>query len=142
MLVKALLFLYTFFKSEGVMWRQYNPNPFGKRVDDCVVRALAVALNLTWGRAFDLVSDKAKQMGNMPHADAVWGAVLREHGFQRKAIPNTCPDCYTAEDFCRDHPQGVYILAFGGHVATVRDGILFDTWNSSDEVPQYYWRRR
>lgn len=81
-------------------------------------------------------------MGDMPSSDSVWGAVLRQHGFYRSAIPNTCPDCYTAEDFARDHRRGVYVLGFGGHVATVRDGRIFDSWDSSKEIPQYYWHRR
>ena len=52
------------------------------------------------------------------------------------------PDCYTAEDFCTDHPYGTYVLAFGGHVATVKDGVLYDAWNSSHEIPQYYFYRK
>lgn len=125
-----------------VMWQEYNPNPTGRKVGDCAVRAVAKALDTDWETAYLLMAANGFHMGDMPSSDSVWGAVLREHGFQRKAVPNTCPDCYTADDFCRDHPQGVYVLAFGGHVATVVDGLLFDTWNSSDESPQYYWRRR
>jgi hypothetical protein len=79
------------------------------------------------------------QMGDVPSSDSVWGATLRQNGFYRKSIPDTCPDCYTAKDFCEDHPQGVYVLGFGGHVATVKDGDLFDSWDSSNEIPQYYW---
>ena len=78
-------------------------------------------------------------MGDMPSSDAVWGAVLRRNGFRRRAIPDTCPDCYTAEDFAADHPKGVFVLAFGGHVATVRDGNILDSWDSSQELPQYYF---
>lgn len=78
---------------------------------------------------------------DMPSSDAVWGSVLKKNGFVREAIPNTCPECYTAEDFCNDHQEGVYVLGFGGHVATVEDGVLYDSWDSSKEVPQYYWRK-
>ena len=80
-------------------------------------------------------------MCDMPSSDAVWGAVLRSHGFVRRGISNTCPDCYTAADFVLGHPVGVYVLAFGGHVAAVRDGLLLDSWDSSAEVPIYYYRR-
>ena len=81
-------------------------------------------------------------MGDMPHSDSVWGSVLRDFGFKRYAVPNSCPDCYTAEEFCLEHPHGVYVLGFGGHVATVVNGRLFDSWNSSHEIPQYYWYRK
>ena len=77
----------------------------------------------------------------MPSADAVWGAVLREHGFRRYAIPNSCPNCYTAGDFAADHPDGVFILAFGGHVATCKNGQIWDSWDSTNEVPIYYYGR-
>lgn len=75
----------------------------------------------------------------MPSADVVWGAVLQQHGFVRKNITDTCPPCYTAERFCREHPKGIYVLGFGGHTATVIDGDLYDTWNSSNEVVIYVW---
>lgn len=124
------------------MWVYYNPNPTGRNVGDCAVRAISKAFDIDWEEAYDLISDAARLMGDMPSADSVWGAVLRQHGFYRRAIPNSCPNCYTAEDFCMDHPYGTYVLGFGGHVATVKDGRLFDSWNSSNEIPQYYWEER
>lgn len=104
------------------MWSHYNPNPHGHRVGDCSIRAIAAALGVGWDDAYAMVAATGYAMGDMPSSDAVWGAVLRQHGFQREAIPNTCPDCYTAENFAEDHPKGTYVLAFGGHVATVRNG--------------------
>lgn len=121
------------------MWIKYNANPIANNVEDCAIRAVAVALNISWDDAFDMVCAMAKNMGVMPHNNAAWGAVLRQHGFKRAIIPNSCPDCYTAEDFCRDNPEGVYVLGFGTHTATVIDGNLIDTWNSLNEIPQYYW---
>lgn len=124
------------------MWIKFNPNPTGRSVGDCAVRAVAKALNIDWETAFDMLSENAYAMGDMPSADSVWGATLRQHGFYRKSIPNTCPDCYTVDDFCVDHPNGVYVLGFGGHVATVKDGNLYDSWNSSKEIPQFVWYRK
>lgn len=124
------------------MWKMWNPNPTGRLVGDCSVRAIAKALNIDWENAFSLLAASAYAMGDMPSADSVWGSVLRQHGFYRTAIPDTCPDCYTADDFCQDHPHGVFVLGFGGHVATVRDGILYDSWDSTREIPQFYWYRK
>lgn len=124
------------------MWIKYNPNPTGRSVGDCAVRAIAKALDVDWETAFDILSENAYQMGDMPSADSVWGATLRQNGFYRTSIPNTCPDCYTADDFCVDHPNGTYVLGFGGHVATIKDGNLYDSWNSSKEIPQFVWYRK
>lgn len=124
------------------MWIEYNENPAGRRVGDCAVRAVSVALGVDWERAFALLAINAFQMGDMPSSDSVWGSVLRQHGFYRTAIPDTCPDCYTAMDFAVEHPEGVYVLGFGGHVATVKDGKIYDAWDSSKEIPQYVWYRK
>lgn len=122
------------------MWEYYNPNPCGRMVGDCAVRAVSKALSISWEQAYVLICDAGLKMCDMPSSNAVWGAVLRQHGFVRENIPSTCPDCYTAEDFCRDHPRGVYVLGFGTHTACVKSGILFDSWDSSREIPQFYWR--
>lgn len=124
------------------MWKQYNPNPAGRAVGDCAVRALAKALDTDWETAYAKIAAAGFNMGDMPSSNSVWGAVLRQNGFYRENIPNECPDCYTAEDFSVDHPRGVYVLGFGNHVATVVDGVLYDSWNSSQEVPQYFWYRK
>lgn len=123
-------------------WRYFNENPAGRNVGDCAVRAVAVALGIDWETAFLKIAKAAFQMGDMPSSNSVWGAVLRKEGFYRSAIPNTCPDCYTAEDFAVEHPRGVYVLGFGNHVATVRDGYIYDSWDSTKEIPQYYWYRK
>jgi len=121
------------------MWQEYNPNPVARKVGDCAIRALTKALDVDWETAYLLAAMNGLQMGDMPSADSVWGAVLRQNGFYRKSIPNSCPDCYTAENFADDHPRGIYVLGFGGHVATVKDGVLYDSWDSSKEIPQYFW---
>ena len=30
------------------MWIEYNPNPLGLRVGDCVIRAISKALDMPW----------------------------------------------------------------------------------------------
>lgn len=124
------------------MWVKFNNNPMSRTVGDCAVRAVSLALGVDWEEAYNLIADAGYKMGDMPSSDSVWGAVLRQHGFYRTSIPNSCPDCYTVEDFAADHPRGVFVLGFGGHVATVIDGNLYDSWDSSHEVPVYYWYRK
>lgn len=124
------------------MWVKYNPNPCGRNVGDCSIRAISKALNTTWEDAYAIVSTFGFNMCDMPSSNSVWGAVLRSNGFYRKEIPNECPDCYTADDFCKDHQHGIFVLGFGTHVATVIDGNLYDSWDSTKEIPQYFWYRK
>ena len=124
------------------MFIEYNPNPTGRRVGDCAVRAVAKALDLDWETAYIKIVTNGYNMGDMPSSYSVWGSVLRQNGFYKEAIPNECPECYTAEQFCYEHPQGVFVLGFGGHVATIKDGDLYDSFDSSNERPIYYWYKK
>ena len=124
------------------IWIRYNANPVGNRVRDCSQRAISAALDVDWDTASDMIYEMAKSMGTTTDDDNAWGAVLRRTGFYRAIIPNTCPECYTMTDFCRDHPRGVFVVKMPEHVATVIDGKLYDTWDSSNEIPIYYWYRR
>lgn len=124
------------------MWVEFQNNPVGRRVGDCAVRAISKALDMGWEAAYIALVINGLQMGDMPSSDSVWGSVLRQHDFTRTNLPDQCPTCYTAEDFCEDHPKGTYVLGFGGHVATVVDGDLYDAWDSSKEIPQFVWHKK
>ena len=67
--------------------------------------------------------------------------ILKDFGFKRRSIPDTCPACYTIREFCEDHPVGTYILGTGSHVVAAIDGNVYDSWDSLDETPILYWRK-
>ena len=119
----------------------YNPNPRRKLVGDCVIRAISKTLNKEWEDTYLEIVMKGYMMYDMPSSNDVWGTYLHENGFKRYVIPDTCPDCYTVNQFCLDNPDLTGILATGTHVIAVCDGNYFDTWDSGDEIPIYYWRK-
>lgn len=80
-------------------------------------------------------------MYDMPSSNEVWGSYLKSQDYKRYTIPNNCPDCYTVKDFCYEHPTGKYLLATGTHVIAVINGDYFDTWDSGDEIPIYYFTK-
>lgn len=120
-------------------WIMYNPNPVGRTVGDCSIRALAKALDTDWSTAYLMAAINGFSMGDMPSSNSVWGAVLRQHGFKRAVLPETCPDCYSINDFAIEHPQGTYVLGTGTHVVTMIDGDIYDSWDSLNETPVYFW---
>lgn len=117
-----------------------NPNPTDKRIGDCVIRAIAIATSTTWESAYIALCKEGLSMADLPNSNAVWGAYLKKLGFTRHTIPDTCPDCYTVEDFCEDHPHGTYVLGTGSHTVTVMDGNAYDAWNSLSEIPTFYYK--
>ena len=89
-------------------WMQYNPNPSARNVGDCAVRAVSKALNVDWETAYAMIAAAGFQMGDVISSNSVWGSVLRNRGFYRHIIPNTCPDCYTVGQFA-DLPWDIHI---------------------------------
>ena len=123
------------------MWVEHNENPVARRTVDCTIRAISKALGQDWETTFIGTNAKAFELKDMPTANHVWGAYLKSRGWKRHVIPNECPDCYTVKDFCADNPLGAFILAIDGHVVCVIDGDYYDTWDSGEEVPLYYWKK-
>lgn len=123
------------------MFIEMNANPKKKSVGDCVIRAICVAENKEWDDIYLEVVLKGFEMKDIPSSNAVWGSYLKELGYARYIVPNTCPDCYTITDFVRDNPIGTYILATGTHVVVARDGSYMDTWDSGQETVIYYFEK-
>ena len=126
---------------EPKSWNFHNPNPKGKHIGDCTVRAISKALGKDWDSTFMSLAIQGFLMADMPSSNAVTTAYLKGCGFKRKTIPESCEDCYCINDFCRDHPSGTYIIGTGSHLTTVIDGELWDSWDSRNETPVYYFEK-
>ena len=122
-------------------WVMYEPNPVRTGAIDCTVRAIAKALDVSWERAHVMLSLNSFLMGTVQVDDLVWGSILRQHGFSRQIVEDTCPNCYTVDMFCEDHPKGTYVVKSQDHVATVIDGTLYDSWPSGGKTVLYFWYR-
>lgn len=121
-------------------YKFYNPNPTRQRVGDCTIRAICKATGKRWETVYVILCSFGFSTWDMPSANMVWGQYLRDIGFRRYLIDDDTGK-YTVEDFCRDHPKGTYILAVDGHVVCVVDGFYFDSWDSGQEIPIYYWTK-
>jgi hypothetical protein len=122
-------------------FQYYNPNPLSRNVGDCAVRAVSAALDVDWETAYDMIAEAGRNMADMPSSNEVWGALLRSHGFRKALLPR-CPDCYTAEEFARENPEGTFVIGLDHHVACIRDGRILDSWDSSGETAKFVWYRR
>ncbi len=120
----------------------FNPNPRKRNnVGDCTVRSVSKALDIPWETAYiDLVM-QGYSLGDMPSSNMVMSSYLHSKGFSKHVIDDLCPDCYTIKDFASEHPEGTYILGTGTHVVAVKDGQYYDSWDSGDEIPIYYYQK-
>ena len=122
-------------------YKFFNPNPSGKRVGDCVIRAVSFLTEQDWEETYLRITLQGFEMFDMPSSNAVWAEYLRRQGYKRYVIPDSCPDCYTVKEFCKDNSFGKFLLATGSHVVAVKNGDYYDAWDSGNEVPIYFWRK-
>lgn len=124
------------------MYKNFNPNPLGKLVGDCVIRGVSKVTNQSWEETYIGICLLGYEMGDMPSANNVWESYLVSKGFSRNLLTDTCPFCYTVKDFCEEYSKGTYLLSTGSHVIAVIDGDYYDAWDSGSEVPMYYWFKK
>ena len=119
------------------MYHYYNPNPEGRNVGDCSVRAVSKALCQDWDTTYWGLALEGALLRDMPSVSEYWGAYLARIGLRRYQAP----DGITVGEFACENNRGVYILALSGHVVCIVDGVLYDTWDSSRELVLYYWQK-
>lgn len=127
----------------------YNANNRGKSVDDCVKRSISLATDLPYSEVSKILNAKMKELNqsawNIP---SVFDPVIKEFGGEKVSVWNRSDNNeMTLEEFVDNEadPNGVYILLVGkkpgssSHMVTVRNGKIWDSWDSRDRyVTRYY----
>ena len=124
------------------MWVYANPNPCRQEEPDCVVRAICIATNHTWDDVHWDLCILSHVNCTMPSVNWLWELYLKKHGFEKFLLPDACPKCVTVREFAKRYPRGTYIIGTGSHAVCVMDGDWLDSWDSGDEIPTYFFRRR
>ena len=123
------------------MYVYCNPNPCGRKVGDCVIRAVAIAENISWYEAYDILCNFGRMYCNWGNGNEAYGAFLRYMGYEQYGLPKRCPICYTVADFCKEHPYGTYIVGTGNHVVAIIDGNHIDAWDSCNEIIDRFFKK-
>jgi len=122
------------------MFNDTNLNPTGKKVGDCVVRAIAKATRQTWTKVYDDLCQIGREMYAMPNDKKVFAAYLDTIGWQKNKMPRF-PDNtrYTLKEFADEYNSGTYIVSIAHHITCISNGVLFDTWNGGYKSVNNYW---
>ena len=108
----------------------YNANPIGRRVNDCTVRAISLAINKTWDETYDILSGYAKEQAIMMDEVEYIDDFLKEHFEKLCGCKGNVK--LTVGQFIKNHPYGTFLITMRGHITCCKDGCIYDTFNPSD----------
>ena len=124
------------------MYIYANPNPCRQEEPDCVVRAIALATGQTWDEVHWDLCVMSHAMCTMPSVNWLWEQYLIKCGFEKFLLPESCLECVTIREFTKQYPHGTYVIGTGHHAVCIRSGNYMDSWDSGDERPTYFFRKK
>ena len=135
---------------EAFHYLQKNPP---ERIGDCVIRAFAAALDISWDEAMDRIASASNNENTTVNTAPVYHQLLKKEGFSKRSPMHINGKKLTGKEFCRELDKmllnGERVFAYVGrnHVAAVLPFIehgtthykIVDSWDSSDRLIGDYW---
>ena len=116
------------------MFIYYNNNPFGRHVNDCSVRAIALATERSWDETYRELSNFARKEG------ITFSEVEFINDYLAQRYPRYCQDerhkVVTLKDFTDLQLPGRWLVTMSGHITAVINGDCYDTFDPSN---RYIW---
>lgn len=111
-------------------YKYHNANPRGRHVNDCTVRAISTATGKKWDETYRELSYFAQAQAIMPDDVVYIDEYLYRH-FD-KIYDSKIDRKMTVGDFVQSNPYGTYLITMDGHITCAIDGIIYDTFNPSN----------
>lgn len=113
-----------------------NLNPLGELEEDCVTRAIALALcedYYTIKRKLELVAE----LFECEKLCVCCYKFLLDEVYGLDRIEEYAG--LTIEEFSQDYKQGVYLIRVDNHLTTLVNDTLYDIWDCRDEIIRIIW---
>lgn len=116
------------------MYKYYNANANGNFVNDCVIRAISVAENKTWGETYDELSRIAKRNGILLD-DVNFVEPLLDYRYFRVRTHSELVGV-----FVEKHQIGTFLITMNGHITVLKNGVIYDTFDCRDRMVKNAWK--
>lgn len=116
------------------MYRYYNANPYGNDISDCVIRCLSALTNRSWRDVYNELTDLAGDVGLM------FDRVEFVEDYLDDRFNRECHYSKTIGEFADEHRFGKYAITTNGHITALIDGVIYDTYNPSNQVMRCAWK--
>lgn len=121
-----------------------NPHPNGKKIGDCVVRAISIAEVKKWEVIFKELCEIGMELKNMPNSKEVYEEYFNRNGWTKNRMPrNKNGRRLKLSDFAQENPKLLFIGSVVKHLTTVENAVLLDTWDCSNKcIGNYYTKSK
>ena len=119
-----------------------NPHPTGKKIGDCVVRALSMATNRKWIDTYNDLCFLGREIKDMPNSKRVYSEYLDRMGWTKNKMPKH-PNGRRMKlsEFADQNPQLTFVASVVNHLTLVEQGTLLDTWDCGHKCIGNYWTK-
>lgn len=119
-----------------------NPHPTGKKIGDCVIRAIVLAEKRDWVEVYDRLVAIGRELHDMPNSKNVYEKYLLDRGWKKEKMPRYLTGKrYKLKELADIHDNETIIVSIAKHIATVINGELVDTWDCSNKCVGNYFTK-
>ena len=114
-----------------------NVNPLGNLEEDCVCRAISLALN----ENYYIIQEKLNLVGSLFDCVAICVCCykfLLDEVYNLERIEEFSG--MTIDEFAYHNPIGTYIIRIDGHLTCIIDGVINDIWDCRDKEIRLIWK--
>lgn len=114
-----------------------NLNPLGEIEEDCVCRAISLALN----EDYYVIQEKLYLVGQLFECQFLCKCCYKfllddVYDLQRIEDYQGC----TIEEFANANPTGIYLIRIEGHLTCLIDQVIYDLWDCNDKIVDIVWK--
>lgn len=134
-----------------------NLNPSGKKVGDCVIRAIQYATNQTWPEVYQGLCAIGLELKDIPNSPKVYQKYLEDRGWKKNPMPKipatglkwssgvrseyATYHRLQLSQFVDENPKLLAIVSLANHLTVIDNGKLIDIWNCGRKSVGNYWTR-
>ncbi len=122
------------------MYKYLNLHPYELLVDDCVKRSIAMVANMEYSTVQRELNRHKKVTGASAFNEGDNPESYVKNVLRGKKIVFPKRKNMTGSLFCEEYPKGNYILDMDTHWTACIDGVIYDTWDCSEERVAYAYQ--
>lgn len=117
------------------MYKYYNRNPNNEIIGDCVVRAISTALDIGYYNVENMLIETSDYFNCDMLVKDCYGLLLEK----KFRLPKINGKGRTVEEIVKQFPNNIIILRVNEHLTCAKYGIIYDIWDTSNEIVDVFW---